>query len=301
MLQPDEIDSLIGNTPLRRVPSIEPPGVELWAKIESFNLSGSIKARPAWEMLRQAELSGKISPGSTLIEPTSGNTGIALALLSRLRGMNFWGVLPENSTEERISLLRSLGARLTFSPAEEGSNGAIRLARQIAAEHEITLLDQYNNPANVEAHLHSTGPEIWRDLPGITLFVAGLGTSGTLMGAGQYLKQKNSSVGIVAAEPLPGEKVQGLRSLEEGFIPEIFDTKKLDRKILVRAEEAIEGTRRFLDAGILAGISSGANLHAALRVASPGDRVVCIVADSLERYLSTGALEGPSPDWSGWW
>lgn len=296
-----EIDLMVGETPLRRVPSLEPPGVELWAKLENQNLSGSLKARPAWNMLRSAEISGELSAGDTLLEPTSGNTGIALALLSPLRGMKFWAVLPENSTAERISLLRSLGARLTFSPKEEGSNGAIRLAEEIASKNDVWVLDQYNNPANSEAHFQSTGPEIWRDLPSLSIFVAGLGTGGTLMGAGRYLHEKNPEIQVVAAEPMQGESVLALRSLEDGFIPGIFHAEELDHKILVRAEDAISGTRQLLRAGILAGISSGANLHVALRVARPGDRVVFVVADGWERYLSTNALDDRAPDWSGWW
>lgn len=296
---------LVSDTPLIRLPRIEPEGVEIWAKLEERNFSGSVKARPAWNMLRRAKESGQVQSGDTLLEPTSGNTGIALAAISQREGMRFCAVVPENSTRERLELLGILGADIIPSPAEEGSNGAIRLAEEILQENPTWVhLDQYSNPANAEAHFLSTGPEIWRAIPYLTHFVAGLGTGGTLMGTGRYLRSQNPQVQIVAAEPMPGEAVQGLRSLEDGYVPPLLSPEELDRRILVRAEEAIAGAREFLREGIFAGISAGANLSVALRIAEPGDRIVVVVPDGGERYLSTGAFEtesGENLDLSSWW
>jgi cysteine synthase len=296
---------LIGNTPLCRLRSIEPEGVELWAKMEDRNLSGSIKARPAWQMMQSATKSGQLSSGQTLLEPTSGNTGIALAALARRHEMRFCAVVPENATAERVELLRIYGAEIIFSPAPEGSNGAIRLAEEVLGENpDWVHLDQYSNPANAEAHFLGTGPEIWSELPSITHFVAGLGTGGTLMGTGRFLRSQKADVQIVAAEPMPGEAVQGLRSLEEGYVPPLLRTEELDRRILVRSGEAIAAARMFLREGIFAGISAGANLSVALRIASPGDKIALVVPDGGERYLSTGAFSEDAPeemDLSSWW
>ena len=282
---------LVGNTPLVRLTHLEPPGTELWAKLEMQNFSGSIKARPAWEMLEQARL----PKGSRLLEATSGNTGIALAALARMRGLHFHAVMPETATQERKNLLRQLGAEITF--VQGTSNDAIQVAEEMRATGDWEVLDQYSNPANPEAHYKTTGPEIVRDLPEVNVFVAGLGTGGTLMGTGAYLQEQNPATQIVAAEPL--ESDWGMRSLREGFVPPILDLQKLSRKILVDAEAALLGTQQLLHAGILSGISGGANLSVALRIAEPGMRIVFVVADGVERY--TEALQRDPETWSTLW
>jgi cysteine synthase B len=290
------IEGAIGNTPLVELPSFSPrAGVRIWAKLEGANPSGSVKDRIALAMLDAAEADGELSPGTerVIIEPTSGNTGIALAMLARRRGYRFLAVLPENVSIERRQLLEAYGACLEFTPAEFGSNGSIRRAQELVHEHpgRFFMPYQYGNAANPGAHFEGTAPEILRDLPEVTHFVAGLGTGGTLTGTGRRLKQDKPSVQIIAAEPHPGDAVQGLRSLDEGFIPPVLDASVLDRKILVTSDDALLMTRRLASQeGVFAGISSGAVLHAALRVARGVDRaeVVCLFADGGWKYLSLG-------------
>jgi len=290
------LERAIGNTPLVELPSFSPhPGVRLWAKLEGANPSGSVKDRIALAMLDQAEARGDLRPGTerTIIEPTSGNTGIALAMLARRRGYRFLAVLPDNVSTERRQLLELYGADLELSPGELGSNGAIRRAQQLVDKYpdRFFMPYQYGNAANPGAHYATTAPEILRDLPQITHFVAGLGTGGTLTGTGRRLKKDKPDVRVVAAEPHPGDGVQGLRSLDEGFIPPVLDPSVLDRKILVTSDDSVLMTRRLADQeGIFAGISSGAVLHAALRVArglEHGD-IVCLFADGGWKYLSLG-------------
>jgi [CysO sulfur-carrier protein]-thiocarboxylate-dependent cysteine synthase len=290
------IERAIGNTPLVELPSFSPrSGVRLWAKLEGANPSGSVKDRIALAMLDAAEVSGELYPGSerVILEPTSGNTGIALAMLARRRGYRFVAVLPENVSVERRQLLEAYGAALEFTPAEFGSNGAIRRAQELLAAHpdHFYMPYQYGNGANPGAHFESTAPEILRDLPEVTHFVAGLGTGGTLTGTGRRLKLDKPSVQVIAAEPHPGDAVQGLRSLDEGFIPPVLDASVLDRKILVTSDDALVLTRRLASQeGVFAGISSGAVLHAALRIARDLDRaeIVCLFADGGWKYLSLG-------------
>jgi cysteine synthase B len=299
--QATSIEKAIGNTPLVELTSFSPrPGVRVWAKLEGANPSGSVKDRVALWMLNDAEARGQLRPGAerTILEPTSGNTGIALAMLARRRGYRFLAVLPENVSVERRQLLELFGAGLEFTPGELGSNGAIRRAQQLVTEQSdrFYMPYQYGNQANPDAHFHTTGVEILRDLPEVTHFVAGLGTGGTLTGTGRRLKQDKPGVQVIAAEPHPGEGVQGLRSLDEGFIPPVLDASVLDRKILVTSDDSVALTRRLSDQeGVFAGISSGAVLHAALRVAREleyGD-VVCLFADSGWKYLSLGVWSTP--------
>jgi len=290
------IERAIGNTPLVELPSFSPrAGVRLWAKLEGANPSGSVKDRIALAMLDAAEAAGDLYPGSdrVILEPTSGNTGISLAMLARRRGYRFLAVLPENVSVERRQLLEAYGAKLEFTPAELGSNGSIHRAQQMLAEHpeRFYMPYQYGNRANPGAHFDSTAPEILRDLPNVTHFVAGMGTGGTLTGTGRRLKQDRPGVQVIAAEPHPGDAVQGLRSLDEGFIPPVLDASVLDRKILVTSDDALVMTRRLASQeGVFAGISSGAVLHAALRVARDLDRaeIVCLFADGGWKYLSLG-------------
>ncbi|MBV9577615.1 MAG: cysteine synthase [Chloroflexi bacterium] len=290
------MEGTIGNTPLVELPSFNPrPGVRVWAKLEGANPSGSVKDRIALAMLDAAEAAGELHAGSEriILEPTSGNTGIALAMLARRRGYRFLAVLPENVSVERRQLLEAYGAALEFTPAELGSNGSIRRAQAMVAEHpeRFYMPYQYGNRANPGAHFDSTAPEILRDLPEVTHFVAGLGTGGTLTGTGRRLKQDKPGVQIIAAEPHPGDGVQGLRSLDEGFIPPVLDASVLDRKILVTSDDALVMTRRLASQeGVFAGISSGAVLHAALRVARDVDHaeIVCLFADGGWKYLSLG-------------
>jgi cysteine synthase len=294
------LDSL-GGTPLVGLPSLSPgPGVRLWAKLEERNPTGSVKDRPALFMVEQAEKEGRLQPGSVVLEPTSGNTGIALAMIARLRGYRMICVMPENTSAERRQLLEMYGAQIISSPAAGGSNEAVRVARQLAAENpEWVMLYQYGNEANIQSHYETTGPELLADLPGITHFVAGLGTSGTIMGVGRYLREQVPGVQIVAAEPRYGDLVYGLRNMDEGFVPELYDESVLTSRISVSSPDALRRTRELLDAeGIFAGISSGCALHAALVVA---DRAVAagqtaeialVIADGGWKYLSTGAYGG---------
>ena len=281
----------IGNTPLVELKSFSPrPGVQIFAKLEGTNPSGSIKDRIALKMIQEAEASGKLKPGSILLEPTSGNTGIAVAMISRVKGYKFVAVMPDNVTNERRQMLELYGAKIIFSDGRQGSNGAVRLAQKLAQEDEhYVMLYQYGNSANPGAHYDGTALEIIKDLPDLDVFVAGLGTGGTLSGTGRRLKEYNPAIKVVAAEPLQGEGVQGLRSLEDGFVPPVLDPSLLDAKILVSSGDAIRRTRQLKDQeGIFAGPSCGAALHAALRVAASMERgkIVVILADGGWKYLS---------------
>jgi cysteine synthase len=293
----ESVLDLIGNTPLVDVSGISPnPKSRILLKLEGVNPGGSVKDRVALYMVQEAEKEGRLNPGDTLIEPSSGNTGIGLAMVSRIKGYHLKVVLPENVTSERRSLLRVWGAEIIDSPGAEGSNGAVRLARRLAEEHpEWVFLYQYANPANPKAHYEGTGPEIWRDCPELTHFVAGLGTSGTLVGAGRYLKERNPAVQVWAVEPPAGENVDGLRSLDDGYIPPIFieggGQDLLDRKIVVGPRESIVWTRRLAEVGVFAGISTGAAVAGAARCAERNDGavIVAISPDGGWKYLSTGA------------
>ena len=294
------LDSL-GGTPLVGLPRLSPSGeVRLWAKLEDRNPTGSVKDRPAFFMVEQAEKDGLLRPGATIIEPTSGNTGISLAMVARLRGYKLVVVMPENTSEERRQILRMYGAEIIFSPAASGSNEAVRVAKRIAASRpDWVMLYQYGNEANTRAHYETTGPEILADLPGITHFVAGLGTTGTLMGVGRYLREHKPGVKIVAAEPRYGELVYGLRNVDEGFVPELYDESVLSTRFSVSSADALRRTRELLDKeGIFAGISAGCALHAGIAMAAkaaeagePAD-IVVLVADGGWKYLSTGAYGG---------
>jgi [CysO sulfur-carrier protein]-thiocarboxylate-dependent cysteine synthase len=290
----EDLVDAIGNTPLVGLPRLSPrPGIRLWAKLEGQNPTGSVKDRVAKAMVEDAEKSGVLGPGATLLEPSSGNTGIALAVVARVRGYRLVVVLPENTSLERRQLLELYGARIVLSPADQGSNGAIERAKALAAEHpDWVMLYQYGNPANVLAHYETTGPEIWRDLPEVTHFVAGLGTSGTLMGVGRYLKEQNPAIKVIAAEPEYGDLVYGLRNLDEGFVPPIFDPDLLDGRIKAGAAVSLGRTRQLAAVeGLFAGVSGGAALHVALRLAERLERaeIVLLVADGGWKYLSTGA------------
>jgi [CysO sulfur-carrier protein]-thiocarboxylate-dependent cysteine synthase len=288
---------LIGNTPLVDITQLSPnPSVRILIKLEGQNPGGSVKDRIALSMIEEAEKDGVLQPGDTLVEPSSGNTGIGLALICRMKGYHLKVVLATNVSPERRQLLESWGAEIIESPGAEGSNGAVRRAQQLAADHpEWVFLYQYGNPANPKAHYEGTGPEIWRDCPEVTHFVAGLGTSGTLLGVGRYLKDRNPDVKVWAIEPPAGEMVDGLRNLDDGYIPPIFvdggGADLLDGKRIVRPRESIEWTRRLVDVGIFAGLSSGAALAGAVRTARTIDSgvVVVVSADGGWKYLSTGA------------
>lgn len=287
----------VGHTPLVGLPRLSPsPQVRLWAKMEDRNPTGSIKDRAALSMLDAAEASGELKQGSTILEPTSGNTGISLAMAAKVRGYQLICVMPENTSPERRQLLEMWGAKIISSPAAGGSNEAVRVAKELSLENPDWLfLYQYGNPANTAAHYNSTGPEIFADLPTITHFVAGLGTTGTLMGAGGYLREKNPDIQIIAAEPRYGELVYGLRNIDEGFVPELYDESVLTRRFSVGAEDSVRRVRDLLDIeGIFAGISTGAILHAAIAVGNEAIRdgksadIAFIVCDGGWKYLSTG-------------
>jgi cysteine synthase B len=291
----------VGDTPLVGLPTLSPSDdVRLWAKLEDRNPTGSVKDRAAIWMVRAAEQEGRLRPGSTILEPTSGNTGISLAMVAQLRGYELICVMPENTSVERRQLLEMYGAKIIFSPAAGGSNQAVAMAKQLAEEHpEWVMLYQYGNPANALAHYETTGPEILRDMPTITHFVAGLGTTGTLMGVGRFLREHVPGVQVVAAEPRYGELVYGLRNVDEGFVPELYDPSVLTSRYSVGAKDAVRRTRQLVETeGIFAGISTGAILHAALGVAEKaagaGQQadVVLLVADGGWKYLSTGAYGG---------
>ena len=294
------LDSL-GRTPLVGLPRLSPsPDVRLWAKMEQYEPTGSIKDRAAFYMIQAAEREGRLRPGCTILEPTSGNTGISLAMVAKLRGYSLICVMPENTSVERRQLLEMYGASIVTTPAAGGSNAAVAHAKQMAAENpSYVFLYQYGNPANAQAHYETTGPEILEDLPTITHFVAGLGTTGTLMGTGRYLKEKVPGIRIVAAEPRYGELVYGLRNIDEGFVPELYDASVLDTRFSVESYDALRRTRELVEQeGIFAGISTGAILHAALgqaaKAVKAGERAdICfVIADGGWKYLSTGAYTG---------
>ncbi|MFF7250355.1 PLP-dependent cysteine synthase family protein [Embleya sp. NPDC008237] len=287
----------VGRTPLVGLPNLSPsPTVRVWAKLEDRNPTGSIKDRPALHMIEAAERDGLLTPGCTILEPTSGNTGIALAMAAKLKGYRIVCVMPENTSEERRELLRMWGARIIGSPAAGGSNTAVRVAKELAAENpDWVMLYQYGNPANPDAHYATTGPELLEDLPTITHFVAGLGTTGTLMGVGRYLREKVPGVTIVAAEPRYDDVVYGLRNLDEGFVPELYDAEVLTTRYSVGSADAVRRTRELLEKeGIFAGISTGAVLHAALGIARKAVKagesadIAFVIADAGWKYLSTG-------------
>ncbi len=305
MTRYDSLLDALGETPLVGLPRLSPrwdgdAPVRLWAKLEDRNPTGSVKDRAALYMIRHAEADGRLTPGCTILEPTSGNTGISLAMVAKLRGYGLVCVMPENTSVERRQLLEMFGARIIYSPAEGGSNEAVVVAKRLAAENpDWVMLYQYGNAANALAHYEGTGPEILRDLPTITHFVAGLGTTGTLMGAGRYLREKAPDVQVIAAEPRYGELVYGLRNIDEGFVPELYDDSVLTSRFSVTSYDALRRTRDLIEQeGIFAGISTGAILHAALavadRVAAAGQRadIAFIVADGGWKYLSTGAYDG---------
>jgi cysteine synthase len=287
----------IGNTPVVEVPSLSPvEGVRLWVKLEGQNPTGSVKDRIALAMVERGEASGELTRDKTIVEPTSGNTGIALAMVAKTRGYSFTAVIPDNASVERIRLLEAFGAQVVFSEGAKGTNGAVSLAQELASRDERYFMPfQYGNEANVDAHYDGTGREILEDLPDVAAFVAGLGTGGTLTGAGRRLKEHDPGVRVVAAEPELGELVYGLRSLDEGYIPPIFDPDILDGKVKVRARESIVWTRELLTReGIFAGISAGAVIWVAQRVCERlagrgGGDVVCLLADGGWKYLSTEA------------
>ena len=288
----------VGNTPLVQVPHLTPQveGVRVWVKLEGANPTGSVKDRIALAMVEAAEASGELTKDQTILEPTSGNTGIALALVARVRGYKFTAVIPDNASRERIQLMQAYGAEIIYSEGAKGTNGSVALAQDLAGQEHYFMPFQYGNPANVDAHYKGTGPEIVNDLPEVRAFVAGLGTGGTLMGVGKFLKEHDPHVRIVAAEPELGELVYGLRSLEEGYIPPIFDPDGIDGKVKVGARDSIVWTRALLqEEGIFAGISAGAVIAVARRVAErmadAGERgdIVCLLADGGWKYLSTEA------------
>jgi [CysO sulfur-carrier protein]-thiocarboxylate-dependent cysteine synthase len=290
-----------GDTPLVGLPRLSPAeDVRLWAKLEDRNPTGSVKDRAALYMVQAAEKDGLLRPGSVILEPTSGNTGISLAMVARLRGYRLICVMPENTSVERRLLLETYGAKIIFSPAAGGSNQAVAMAKELAAANPAwVMLYQYGNPANAQAHYETTGPEILRDLPTVTHFVAGLGTTGTLMGAGRYLREHQPGVQVVAAEPRYGDLVYGLRNVDEGFVPELYDPEVLSTRYSVGSREALRRTRQLIETeGVFAGISTGAILHAALGVAekavAAGERadIAFVVCDGGWKYLSTGAYGG---------
>ena len=294
----ENVLGLIGNTPMVDVSRLSPnPDVRIVAKLESQNPFGSVKDRIAKQMIEEAEKDGRLQPGQTLIEPSSGNTGIALAAIAQMKGHPIKILMPTSVSIERRQMLEVFGAEVILTPGEEGSNGAVKRAQALAQEHpEWCFLYQYGNDGNPRAHYEGTGPEIWRDCPEITHFVAGLGTSGTLMGTGRFLKEQNPDIKVIAIEPPLGEKVEGLRNLDEGYIPPLFEQwggqQLLDRKRVVRPRESLEWTRRLVhECGVFAGISSGAALAGAAKVASEiaGGTIVFIVCDGGWKYLSTGA------------
>lgn len=297
----DSLVDSVGRTPLVGLPTLSPsPDVRLWAKLESDNPTGSVKDRAALWMILDAEKRGLLHPGATVLEPTSGNTGISLAMVCRQRGYSLVCVMPENVSVERTQLLRMWGAEIIASPAAGGSNEAVRRAKLLAAEHpDWVLLYQYGNPANAQAHYESTGPELLADLPTITHFVAGLGTTGTLMGTGRFLREHVPDVRIVAAEPRYGDVVYGLRNIDMGFVPELYDASVLTTRYSVDHTNALRRVRELVEVeGIFAGISTGAILHAALAVAekcvAAGEAadIAFIVCDGGWKYLSTGAYAG---------
>ncbi len=297
----DDLVASVGNTPMVGLPRLSPsPDVRLWAKLEDRNPTGSIKDRPALKMIEQGEKDGLLRPGCTILEPTSGNTGISLAMAATLKGYRLVCVMPENTSEERRLLLRMWGAEIYSSPAAGGSNEAVRVAKQMAEDHpDWVMLYQYGNPANALAHEEGTGPEVLADLPSVTHFVAGLGTTGTLMGVSRFFRAHAPHVKVVAAEPRYGELVYGLRNMDEGFVPELYDPDLIDARFSVGPRDAVRRTRQLLELeGIFAGISTGAIVHAALGQAAKAMKagesadIAFVVCDGGWKYLSTGAYEG---------
>jgi [CysO sulfur-carrier protein]-thiocarboxylate-dependent cysteine synthase len=306
----DNLLSLVGNTPLVELRRLSPkPSVRLYAKLEGQNPTGSIKDRVAKAMIEAAEASGELEPGRRLLEPTSGNTGISLALVAKLKGYPLTCVMPENATEERIRVLRLYGADVIFSPADEGSNGAVRMALELAErDPDLFMPFQYGNDANPRAHYEGTGTEIAEALDRVDVLVAGLGTGGTLMGTGERLRESFPDVVVAAAEPLPGDPVMGLRSLADGYVPPILDVAKLDRKVLVSNAESVAGLHALLDLeGVFGGVSAGAVVHVARKLADELDEgvVVCILADAGWKYLSADFWDTPdieaSMEKTVWW
>ena len=288
----------VGHTPLVGLPALSPSdGVRLWAKLEDRNPTGSIKDRAALAMIRAAEADGRLRPGATILEPTSGNTGISLAMAAKLAGYRLICVMPENTSVERKQILAMWGAEIVSSPAAGGSNAAVALAKELGEAHpDWVMLYQYGNPANAEAHYLTTGPEILEDLPEVTHIVAGLGTTGTLMGIGRFFREQKPEVKIIAAEPRYGELVYGLRNIDEGFVPELYDATLVTSRFSVGSRDAVRRVRELLDReGIWAGLSTGAILHAALAQATRAERagesadIVLIICDGGWKYLSTGA------------
>jgi cysteine synthase len=301
---------LIGGTPLVELARLSPkPGVKIYAKLEGQNPTGSIKDRVALAMIESAEASGELQPGRELLEPTSGNTGIALALVAKLKGYRLTCVMPDNATPERRRLLELFGADVVSSPGEEGSNGAVRMALAMAeADPKWFMPFQYANEANPRAHYEGTGAEIAEALDRVDVLVAGLGTGGTLMGTGARLRESFPDLVVAAAEPLPGDPVMGLRSLDDGYVPPILDVTKLDRKVLVSNEESVAAVRGLLDTeGIFAGVSAGAVVHVALKLAAELDEgvVVCVLADGGWKYISADFWDAPdvaeSMEKTVWW
>jgi cysteine synthase B len=292
-----DLEEAIGHTPLVELPGFSPKsGVRIFAKLEGANPTGSVKDRIARQMLQVAEQDGLLRPDRIILEPTSGNTGISLAMLTRRKGLRMLAVMPESVSPERRALLELFGAEVELTEGSKGSNGSIARAQELAKDPRYLMLFQYGNPANPQAHYETTAPEIIADLPDVDVFVAGLGTGGTLMGVGRRLKEHDSRIQIVAAEPDAGEFVQGLRNLDEGFVPPILDLELLDRKLMVHGDDSLRLTRELARVeGIFAGISSGAALHIALRVAQRMDRgnIVVLFADGGWKYLSTGLWTQP--------
>jgi [CysO sulfur-carrier protein]-thiocarboxylate-dependent cysteine synthase len=292
----DSILDAIGNTPLVGISRMSPKrDVRLWAKLEGQNPTGSTKDRIALAMVEAAERSGELRPDKTILEPTSGNTGIALAMVARRKGYRLTVVIPDNASEERIGLLRLFGAEIVFSDGAKGTNGSIDVARALANDERYYMPFQYGNPANPLAHERGTAREILQELPALTHFVAGMGTGGTLTGNGRALHAHEPSISVIAAEPELGDLVYGLRSLDEGFVPPIFDPAQIDRKFLVNSSDSLRATRALTEReGIFAGISSGAVVHVAQRIADEieGGDVVCLLADGGWKYLSTEAWAG---------
>jgi cysteine synthase B len=295
----------VGHTPLVGLPRLSPSGtVRLWAKLEDRNPTGSTKDRAALNMIRKAEADGLLKPGSTILEPTSGNTGISLAMAAKLAGYRLICVMPENTSTERKQLLAMWGAEVVSSPGAGGSNEAVRVAKGLAEEHpDWVMLYQYGNPANADAHYAGTGPEILEDLPEVTHVVAGLGTTGTLMGIGRFMREHKPEVKIIAAEPRYGELVYGLRNIDEGFVPELYDETMIDSRFSVGSRDAVRRVRELLEReGIFAGLSAGAIVHAALAQATKAHQagtsadIVLVLADGGWKYLSTGAYAADIDD-----
>ncbi len=295
----DDIAQAVGNTPVVGLPNLSPPGYRILLKLEGHNPTGSIKDRVAKYLIEQAEKNGDLQPGQRILEPTSGNTGIALAALCRVKGYHLTCVMPENTSEERRQLLGMYGADIVSSPATEGSNGSVRMAQAMAAaDPDVFMPFQYGNPANPLAHYETTAPEILQDVPEVTAFVTGLGTGGTVTGVGRRLKRHNPEIKIYAAEPEYGDLVYGLRNLDEGYVPEVLDQSVLDGRIKVNSLKALDATRRLAsEEGIFAGVSTGAAVAVAIRVCKrlpEGSTIVALSPDGGWKYLSTGAYAAGS-------